>query len=109
MGLVIGQDDTELGAGGVGHVVVVDAGCRAQDLGDRLEQASSGFDPRGGEPVVNFRFNSAGARKFGAATVENVELYDELPVVDRKRILGSSIDACEGSRNSSAPYVSLMF
>jgi site-specific DNA recombinase len=27
------------------------------------------------------------------ATVENIELYDELPIPDRKRILGSSIDA----------------
>jgi site-specific DNA recombinase len=29
----------------------------------------------------------------GTATVENIERYDELPVNDRKRILGSSIDA----------------
>jgi site-specific DNA recombinase len=29
----------------------------------------------------------------GTATLENIERYDELPVPDRKRILGSSIDA----------------
>jgi site-specific DNA recombinase len=29
----------------------------------------------------------------GPATVENIERYDDLPVSDRKRILGSSIDA----------------
>jgi site-specific DNA recombinase len=29
----------------------------------------------------------------GTATVENIEVYDDLPVSERKRILGSSIDA----------------
>jgi hypothetical protein len=29
----------------------------------------------------------------GTATVENIDVYDDLPVTDRKRILGSSIDA----------------
>jgi hypothetical protein len=29
----------------------------------------------------------------GTATAENIERYDDLPVADRKRILGSSIDA----------------
>jgi preprotein translocase subunit SecD len=40
--------------------------------GDRLEQASSGFDSRGGEPVVNFRFDTRGAREFGDVTKSNV-------------------------------------
>jgi SecD/SecF fusion protein len=40
--------------------------------GDRLTQASSGFDPRGGEPVVNFGFDSRGAREFGDITKANV-------------------------------------
>lgn len=31
-----------------------------------------GFDSRTGEPVVNFRFDTSGARKFGRATTENV-------------------------------------
>src|SRR6185369_13418318 len=40
--------------------------------GDRLEQAGSGFDPRGGQPVVNFRFDTRGAREFGDVTKANV-------------------------------------
>jgi len=40
--------------------------------GADLTDAQPGFDPRTSEPVVNFRFNSAGARKFAAATAENV-------------------------------------
>jgi protein-export membrane protein SecD len=45
---------------------------RVMVSGDRLEQASSGFDPRGGEPVVNFRFDTRGAREFGDVTKANV-------------------------------------
>src|SRR6266700_1333293 len=37
-----------------------------------LTDAQPGFDQRTGEPIVSFRFNSSGARKFGAATQENV-------------------------------------
>jgi preprotein translocase subunit SecD len=40
--------------------------------GGDLTDAQAGFDPRSGEPVVNFRFNTAGARKFSQATSENV-------------------------------------
>jgi len=40
--------------------------------GDRLTQASSGFDPRTGEPVVNFAFDTRGAREFGDITKANV-------------------------------------
>jgi len=40
--------------------------------GDRLQAASSGFDPRTGEPVVNFRFDTRGAKEFGDATKINV-------------------------------------
>jgi protein-export membrane protein SecD len=40
--------------------------------GDRLEQAGSGFDTRTGEPVVNFRFDTRGAKEFGDATKTNV-------------------------------------
>ncbi len=45
---------------------------RVAVAGDRLTQASSGFDPRGGEPVVNFVFDSRGAREFGDVTKANV-------------------------------------
>ena len=40
--------------------------------GGDLVDAQPGFDQRTNEPVVNFRFNMAGARKFGQVTTENV-------------------------------------
>ncbi|HUN96270.1 MAG TPA: protein translocase subunit SecD [Bradyrhizobium sp.] len=40
--------------------------------GGDLTDAQPSFDPRTGEPVVSFRFNSTGARKFSQATTENV-------------------------------------
>jgi preprotein translocase subunit SecD len=40
--------------------------------GADLTDAQASFDQRNGEPIVNFKFNSTGARKFGRATQENV-------------------------------------
>jgi preprotein translocase subunit SecD len=40
--------------------------------GGDLVDAEPGFDQRTNEPVVNFRFNSTGARKFAEATEQNV-------------------------------------
>ena len=40
--------------------------------GGDLVDAQPGFDQRTSEPVVNFRFNSSGARKFAEATQQNV-------------------------------------
>ncbi len=40
--------------------------------GDRLTDASQGFDPQTGMPNVNFRFDSVGARQFGDVTKANV-------------------------------------
>jgi preprotein translocase subunit SecD len=40
--------------------------------GGDLVDAQPGFDSRNNEPVVNFRFNSAGARKFAEVTQANV-------------------------------------
>jgi preprotein translocase subunit SecD len=40
--------------------------------GGDLTDAQPGFDSRSGEPVVNFRFNSTGSRKFAEATTQNV-------------------------------------
>jgi len=40
--------------------------------GGDLTDAQTGFDNRSGEPVVNFKFNTAGSRKFAQATTENV-------------------------------------
>jgi protein-export membrane protein SecD len=40
--------------------------------GGDLTDAQPGFDQRTGEPIVSFRFNSSGSRKFAQATTENV-------------------------------------
>ncbi|MBM3504121.1 MAG: protein translocase subunit SecD [Alphaproteobacteria bacterium] len=40
--------------------------------GENLVQASEAFDQQTGQPVVNFRFDSAGGRRFGQVTSENV-------------------------------------
>src|SRR5579863_4722883 len=40
--------------------------------GGDLIDAQPGFDQRSSEPLVNFRFNSSGARKFAEATQQNV-------------------------------------
>ncbi|MDB5522164.1 MAG: protein-export rane protein SecD, partial [Tardiphaga sp.] len=40
--------------------------------GADLTDAQPGFDQRTSEPIVSFRFNSSGARKFSVATQENV-------------------------------------
>jgi preprotein translocase subunit SecD len=66
--------------------------------GEELTDAQPGFDQRTSEPIVSFRFNSSGARKFAQATQENVGkpfaivLDDEVisaPVI-REPILGGS-------------------
>src|SRR5437899_2750971 len=40
--------------------------------GGDLTDAQPGFDQRSGEPIVSFKFNTSGSRKFSQATVENV-------------------------------------
>lgn len=40
--------------------------------GDRLTDARGGFDQRTGEPIVSFRFDNLGARRFGEITRANV-------------------------------------
>src|SRR5471032_1754017 len=40
--------------------------------GGDLTDAQPGFDQRTNEPIVSFRFNTAGSRKFAQATTENV-------------------------------------
>ncbi|WP_213287468.1 protein translocase subunit SecD [Bradyrhizobium sp. sGM-13] len=40
--------------------------------GGDLTDAQPGFDQRTNEPIVNFKFNSSGSRKFAQATSENV-------------------------------------
>jgi len=46
---------------------------RVMVSGDRLTDASQGFDSQTGQPVVNFRFDNVGARQFGDVTKEHVE------------------------------------
>lgn len=41
--------------------------------GSDLTDAQPGFDQRSGQPIVSFRFNTSGARKFAIATTENVK------------------------------------
>jgi preprotein translocase subunit SecD len=41
--------------------------------GGDLTDAQPGFDQRSGQPIVSFRFNTSGARKFAQATTENVK------------------------------------
>ncbi|HEX5931993.1 MAG TPA: protein translocase subunit SecD [Methyloceanibacter sp.] len=42
--------------------------------GENLENATPGFDAQTNEPVVNFKFDAAGAKRFGRVTQENVGL-----------------------------------
>jgi preprotein translocase subunit SecD len=66
--------------------------------GDELTDAQPGFDQRTSEPIVSFKFNTSGARKFAQVTQENVGrpfaivLDDQVisaPVI-REPILGGS-------------------
>jgi protein-export membrane protein SecD len=45
---------------------------RVMVSGDRLTDASQGFDQQTGQAVVNFRFDSVGARQFGEVTRQNI-------------------------------------
>src|ERR1700746_3340358 len=62
--------DSELldGEGGAKYLIEK----RVLVSGADLVDAQPGFDQRTSEPVVNFRFNSAGARKFAEGTQANV-------------------------------------
>jgi preprotein translocase subunit SecD len=44
---------------------------RTMVSGENVAQATQGFDDQNGSPVVNIRFDTAGARRFGRATTEN--------------------------------------
>jgi preprotein translocase subunit SecD len=53
--------------------------------GGDLTDAQPGFDQRTGEPIVSFKFNTSGARKFAHATSENVGLPFAI-ILDREVI-----------------------
>lgn len=45
---------------------------RVQLAGDRLTDARVAFDPQDGQPVVSFRFDQTGARRFAEITRQNI-------------------------------------
>ena len=84
--------------------------------GDRLTDATQGFDPQSGEPDVIFRFDTVGAREFGDATKENVGkrfaiILDnqviEAPVI-REPILAGSGDITGNFTVQSATDLSVL-
>jgi len=97
----------ESGRAGPGRIVLPDSSFpglryalerRALVTGEQLEDAQPGFDGRTGEPVVTFRFNATGGKRFADATQANVGrpfaivLDDEVvsaPVI-QEPILGGS-------------------
>ncbi|HEY1425637.1 MAG TPA: protein translocase subunit SecD [Caulobacteraceae bacterium] len=71
----VGPDDivlpyTETISGGPERFIVVKRHVAVD--GGMLTHAQQGFDPQQGTPVVEFRFNSAGAQRFGQITTANV-------------------------------------
>ena len=62
--------DSEILSGSKGEKYLIEK--RVLVSGGDLVDASPGFDQRTNEPIVNFRFNSTGARKFAEATQANV-------------------------------------
>jgi preprotein translocase subunit SecD len=62
--------DSEILPGQDGEKYLVEK--RVLVSGGDLVDAEPGFDQRTNEPIVNFRFNSSGARKFAEATQQNV-------------------------------------
>ncbi len=64
------QQDSEILDGEGGQKFLVEK--RVLVSGADLVDAQPGFDQRNSEPIVSFRFNSSGARKFAEATQANV-------------------------------------
>ena len=64
---------------------------RALVTGEMLTDAQAGFDQRGGLPIVNFRFNGQGGRRFGDATKANVGRRFAL-VLDNKVVSAPNIN-----------------
>ena len=84
--------------------------------GENLVDAQPGFDPQSNEPVVNFRFDRIGAKKFGKVTKDNVGkpfaivLDDKVisaPVI-RDAILGGSGQISGGFNAEEANDLSIL-
>lgn len=67
--LIAGEESSNQRAGQPQRYAVL---AKAELSGDMLVDAQTTFDQRSGEPVVAFRFNSAGATRFAKITSENV-------------------------------------
>jgi len=61
------------GASGPGGGSFILVKKRVAVSGENLVDAQPGFDGRDSQPVVSFRFDTVGARKFGKVTTENVK------------------------------------
>ena len=59
--------------------------------GDRLTNATAGFDQQSGRPDVSFQFDSVGAREFGDVTKDNVGHRFAI-VLDKKVITAPNIE-----------------
>jgi protein-export membrane protein SecD len=57
--------------------------------GDRLTDASQGFEQQTGQPIVNFRFDSVGARQFGDITKEHAQDHHRFAIVLDKQVISA--------------------
>jgi len=64
---------------------------RVMVAGDRLVDASAGFDSRTGEPTVNFRFDSVGAREFADVTKAYPPQTQRFAIVLDKQVISAPI------------------
>ncbi len=64
---------------------------KVEVAGDQLVDAQAGTDPRGGQPIVNFRFSTAGAKRFAEITQANVGLPFAI-VLDNKVLTAPRIN-----------------
>ncbi|MEJ0044159.1 MAG: protein translocase subunit SecD [Rhizomicrobium sp.] len=71
----------------IGPPVVVEK--RIMVAGDRLVDARQGFDPRSGEPVVEFRFDSTGAKQFGDVTKAYPPQTQRFAIVLDKQVISA--------------------
>lgn len=67
---ILDADTADTRAGGQVHKYPVQS--KVELSGDLLVDANPTYDPQTGEPVVSFRFNNVGARKFGEITAANI-------------------------------------
>ena len=64
---------------------------RIMVAGDRLVDAQAGFDQQRGIPVVNFRFDSVGARQFGDVTKAYPSQTQRFAIVLDKQVISAPV------------------